>query len=208
MTTVVLVHDHAVLRATACAFCRAPRLSKHLSHTGQVPGGGSARRGAPGKRKRIGGPKTSRLPGFIATRRPLRAVPSGLSGNPDRKCLANPTAEPWPFEESIRSRGRCSIGLSTRVHVFTSGGLRMADLRHRDTSVESLHAPPPVPDKARRTRRGFLTLGAGTAIATTVLAAHPSIIRPAGIESRSPESRSRGYQETAHARSYYATTRV
>jgi hypothetical protein len=83
----------------------------------------------------------------------------------------------------------------------------MTNPLHHDASEASLHAPP-LPNKARRR---LLTLGAGAtgaAIATTVLAEPSALLTPAESEPKSPESRSRGYQETAHVRSYYTTTRI
>jgi hypothetical protein len=83
----------------------------------------------------------------------------------------------------------------------------MTNPLHHDASEASLHAPR-LPNKSLRR---LLTFGAGVsgaAIATTVLARPSALLRRAEREPKSPESRSRGYQETAHVRSYYTTTRI
>jgi hypothetical protein len=83
----------------------------------------------------------------------------------------------------------------------------MTNSLHHDASEASPHAPP-LPNKSLRR---LLTFGAGVtgaAIATTVLARPSALVRPAESEPKSPESRSRGYKETAHVRSYYTTTRI
>jgi len=61
----------------------------------------------------------------------------------------------------------------------------------------------PIPD---RTRRLFLMFGAGAvgaAVAAPALAAPTAIVGPADIGPTSL-----GYQETAHVRAYYTTTRI
>jgi hypothetical protein len=83
----------------------------------------------------------------------------------------------------------------------------MTNPLHHDASEASLHAPR-LPNKSLRR---LLTFGAGVsgaAIATTVLARPSALLGRAESEPKSPESRSRGYQETAHVRSYYTTTRI
>jgi hypothetical protein len=78
----------------------------------------------------------------------------------------------------------------------------MTDLLHGDKSTTLPHASPK-PDK---TRRRFLMFGAGAAgaaVATPVLAAPAAIVGPVDIEPKS-----HGYQETAHVRAYYTTTRI
>ena len=77
----------------------------------------------------------------------------------------------------------------------------MTDFLHGDTSTTLPHASPR-PDE---TRRRFLMFGAGAAgaaVATPVLAAPAAIVGPVDIEP------SHGYQETAHVRAYYTTTRI
>ena len=83
----------------------------------------------------------------------------------------------------------------------------MANPLHHDASEASLPAPR-LPNKSLRR---LLTFGAGVsgaAIATTVLARPSALLRRAESEPKSVESRSRRYQETAHVRSYYTTTRI
>ena len=83
----------------------------------------------------------------------------------------------------------------------------MTDLLHRDRSMASPHASP-VPDKVRRCLLTFSAGAAGAAIATTALAARSALARPVESEVEPHDFRSRGYQETAHVRSYYTTTRI
>ena len=83
----------------------------------------------------------------------------------------------------------------------------MTNPLHHDASEALLHAPR-LPNKSLRR---LLTVGAGVSgavIATTVLAAPSTLSRRAESEPKFTESRSRGYQETAHVRSYYMTTRI
>lgn len=78
----------------------------------------------------------------------------------------------------------------------------MTDQIHRD--------PQGLPSVAGRTtntsRRRFLMFGAsaaGAAAAAPVLAAPAAIVGPVDIGPKSL-----GYQETAHVRAYYTTTRI
>jgi hypothetical protein len=55
-------------------------------------------------------------------------------------------------------------------------------------------------------RRRFLMFGA---TAATAAASAPVLAAPAAlVEDATPESESKGYQETSHVRRYYATTRL
>jgi hypothetical protein len=83
----------------------------------------------------------------------------------------------------------------------------MTNSLHHDASETSLHAPP-LPNKALRRLLTFGAGATGAAVARTVLAGRSTLSRPAESEPKSPESRSRGYQETAHVRSNYTTTRI
>ena len=77
----------------------------------------------------------------------------------------------------------------------------MTDLLQRNGRPPPLSGAP-IPDK---TRRLFLMFGAGAvgAAAAPVLAAPAAIVGPVDIGPKSL-----GYQETAHVRAYYATTRI
>lgn len=79
----------------------------------------------------------------------------------------------------------------------------MTDRIHRD----SLGSPPVAVRTTDSNRRRFLMFGAGAAgaaVAGPVLAAPVALVdTPAAAASQS-----QGYQETAHVRRYYATTRL
>ena len=78
----------------------------------------------------------------------------------------------------------------------------MSNSSHRDPSGPQTSAAP----AANTNRRRFLMLGAsaaGAAAAAPVLAGPAALVDPAAAEAKS-----QGYQETAHVRNYYATTRI
>jgi hypothetical protein len=78
----------------------------------------------------------------------------------------------------------------------------MSGVSHRDP-----HGPHLCAARAPDTnRRRFLMFGAGAAGAA---AAAPVLAAPAAIiEAPEATPRSQGYQETAHVRNYYSTTRI
>jgi len=78
----------------------------------------------------------------------------------------------------------------------------MTDLLQRNTSTTPLHASP-IPDKTRRLFLMFGAGAAGAAVAAPALAAPAAIVGPVDIGPKSL-----GYQETAHVRAYYTTTRI
>ena len=78
----------------------------------------------------------------------------------------------------------------------------MSDPMHRDPRGPQLSAAP----ATNNNRRRFLMLGASAAGA---VAAAPVLATPAAlVDAAGPDAKSQGYQETAHVRNYYATTRI
>ena len=78
----------------------------------------------------------------------------------------------------------------------------MSDPMHRDPTGPQLSAVPSTDTNRRR----LLMLGASAAGA---VAAAPVLATPAAlVDVAEAEAKSQGYQETAHVRNYYATTRI
>jgi hypothetical protein len=78
----------------------------------------------------------------------------------------------------------------------------MSDPSHRDPAGPQSSAVPATDTNRRR----FLMLGASAAGA---VAAAPVLATPAAlVDTAGAEAKPQGYQETAHVRNYYATTRI
>ena len=79
----------------------------------------------------------------------------------------------------------------------------MSDPSQRDISRAEPQAARPADTKRRRFLLAFGAGAAGAASAAALASAPAAIVEP--VESKPA---SQGYQETAHVRNYYATTRI
>jgi len=79
----------------------------------------------------------------------------------------------------------------------------MSDTSDRDVSGAAPHGAHPTDTKRRRFLMAF-GAGAAGAASASALAAAPGVV----VEATAAKPASQGYQETAHVRNYYATTRI